>query len=89
MIKQIVEPMLEAMLPGPLSSLRFAKADFGPTPIRLSNVDVHKTDLEGIKLDIDLEWDGQCDFELEGRMVPKVVINRPPISSKLLSSISD
>ncbi len=80
MIKQIVEPMLEAMLPGPLSSMHFVKVDFGPTPIKFSHVDVHKTTSEGIKLDMDLEWDGKCDFELDGKMVPKVVINRPPPS---------
>jgi hypothetical protein len=73
MIKEVVEPMLAAMLPGPLSTLHFVKLDFGPTPIRFSNVDVHKTELQGIKLDMDLEWDGQCDFELEGKMVPKLV----------------
>ncbi|KAF4462570.1 Extended synaptotagmin-3 [Fusarium albosuccineum] len=73
MIKQIVEPMLESMLPGPLSTLHFVKLDFGPTPIHLSHVDVHKTELEGIKLDMDLEWDGKCDFELDGKMVPKII----------------
>ena len=73
MIKQVAEPMLASMLPGPLSSLRFVKLDFGPVPIKFSNVDVHKTDLEGIKLDMDLDWDGQCDFELQGKMVPKLV----------------
>jgi hypothetical protein len=73
MLKQVVEPMLDSMLPGPLSTLRFTKIDFGTTPIKLSNVEVHKTKLEGIKLDMDLEWDGLCDIELEGKMVPKVV----------------
>ncbi|KAF7556271.1 hypothetical protein G7Z17_g1514 [Cylindrodendrum hubeiense] len=73
MIKQVVEPMLASMLPGPLSTLRFVKLDFGPTPIHLSHVDVHKTEAQGIKLDMDLEWDGRCDFELEGTMVPKVI----------------
>lgn len=65
--------MLDSMLPGPLSSLRFVKLDFGPIPIKFSHVDVHKTELEGIKLDMDLEWDGRCDFELDGKMVPKLV----------------
>lgn len=73
MIKEIVEPILDSTLPGPLSSLRFVKLDFGPTPIHLSHVDVHKTELQGIKLDMDLDWDGKCDFELEGGMVPKIV----------------
>lgn len=61
------------MLPGPLSNLRFVKLDFGPTPLRMSNVDVHKTETEGIKLDMDVDWDGKCDFELDGSMVPKIV----------------
>jgi hypothetical protein len=72
-IKDVVEPMLDQMLPGPLANLRFVKLDFGPTPIRFSNVDVHKTELEGIKLDMDLDWDGKCDFELDASMVPKIV----------------
>ncbi|KPM39358.1 hypothetical protein AK830_g7177 [Neonectria ditissima] len=83
MIKQVVEPMLESMLPGPLSSLHFVKLDFGPTPIRLSNVDVHKTTSEGIKLDLDLEWDGKCDFELEGKMVPKLGIEHVKLKGRL------
>lgn len=72
-IKDSVEPILESMLPGPLSNLRFVKLDFGPTPLRMSNVDVHRTELEGIKLDMDVDWDGKCDFELDGSMVPKIV----------------
>ncbi|RSL84091.1 hypothetical protein CDV31_016747 [Fusarium ambrosium] len=82
-IKQAVEPMLDSMLPGPLSTLRFVKLDFGPTPIHLSHVDVHKTDLQGIKLDVDLEWDGRCDFELEGKMVPKIGIEHVKLKGRL------
>jgi hypothetical protein len=73
------------MLPGPLSNLRFVKLDFGPTPLRMSNVDVHRTELEGIKLDMDLDWDGKCDFELDGSMVPKIV--RTLIHLSLVASI--
>ncbi|RSM04750.1 hypothetical protein CDV31_009917 [Fusarium ambrosium] len=83
MIKEIVEPILDATLPGPLSSLRFVKLDFGPTPLRLSHVDVHKTDLQGIKLDMDLDWDGKCDFELEGSMVPKIGIEHVKLKGRL------
>jgi hypothetical protein len=73
MIKDIVEPMLEQMLPGPLANLKFVKADFGNEPLRLSHVDVHRTPEEGIKLDMNLDWDGKCDFELDANMVPKIV----------------
>lgn len=73
MTKEIVEPMFAKMLPGPLATLRFAKIDLGHVPMHFSAVDVHKTDNDGIKLDMDLNWEGTCDIELEGKMVPKLV----------------
>lgn len=73
MIKGTVEPMLASTLPSPLSNLKFVKIEFGEVPISFSNVDVHKTSSGGIKLDMDMNWEGVCDFELDGSMVPKVV----------------
>ena len=74
MTKDIAEPMFKTMLPGPLASLHFTKVDLGPVPIRVSAVDVHKADNDGIKLDMDITWDGKSDIELDGKMVPKLVI---------------
>jgi len=71
--KSVVEPILASTLPGPLSNLQFVKLDFGKVPLRLSNVDVHKTTKEGIKLDLDVNWEGECDIELDGNHVPKIV----------------
>jgi len=73
MIKGIVEPMFKTMLPGPLASLHFTKIEFGPTPMVISNVKVTKTPNDGIKLDLNVDWDGQCDIQLDGQMVPQVV----------------
>lgn len=73
MVKDIVEPMFKTMLPGPLSTLHFTKIELGATPIVLSNVKVTKTPHDGIKLNLDVNWDGQCDIELDGNMTPKVV----------------
>jgi len=73
MTKEIAEPMFKTMLPGPLSSLHFSKVDLGPVPLRFSNVTVQKTEHSGIKLDLDLDWDGKCDIELDGDMIPKIV----------------
>jgi hypothetical protein len=73
MIKDIVEPMFKTMLPGPLASMHFTKIDFGPTPITVSNVKVTKTPHDGIKLDLNVDWKGQCDFQLDGQMMPQVV----------------
>ncbi|KAM0544971.1 hypothetical protein ACHAPJ_011551 [Fusarium lateritium] len=82
-IKDAVEPMLQSMLPGPLANLKFVKLDFGPEPIKLSNVDVHRTETEGIKLDMDLDWDGKSDFELDGKMVPKIGIEHVKLRGRL------
>jgi hypothetical protein len=73
MTKEIVEPILASTLPGPLSSIKFTKVDFGSVPFRFSNVDVHKTTSQGIKLDMDVNWEGNSDIELDGRGVPKIV----------------
>ncbi|KAF3928571.1 hypothetical protein AA313_de0200794 [Arthrobotrys entomopaga] len=76
MIKDIVEPMFASMLPGPLATLQFTKLDLGPVPIKLSEVDVHKTDTGGIKLDMSVTWHGKSDIDLDGKMVPKFGIER-------------
>ena len=73
MVKDIVEPMFKTMLPGPLASLHFTKIELGAVPIVLSNVKVTKTPHDGIKLDLNVDWDGQCDIQLDGSMIPKLV----------------
>lgn len=73
MIKEIVEPMFASMLPGPLATLHFTKLDLGSEPLRLSKVDTHKTEMGGIKLDMDIDWEGKSDIDLDGKMVPKMV----------------
>ncbi|KAK6514439.1 hypothetical protein TWF281_004640 [Arthrobotrys megalospora] len=83
MVKDIVEPMFASMLPGPLATLRFAKLDLGPVPMKLSEVDVHKTDHGGIKLDMDVTWEGQSDIDLDGKMVPKFGIEHIHLKGRL------
>lgn len=78
MIKEIVEPILASTLPGPLANLRFTKLDLGHIPLRLGAVDVHKTTVGGIKLDMDVIWESKSDIELDGSMVPKIVSLRVP-----------
>lgn len=84
MTKQIVEPMFKEMLPGPLATLHFEKLDLGHEPIKFGNVDVHKTSNNLIKMDLDLDWDGVCDVELNGgSMVPKIGIEHIKLSGRL------
>jgi hypothetical protein len=73
MTKEIAEPMFKSMLPGPLSSLHFTKLDLGQVPLQLSNVLVTKTETDGIKLDLNVDWAGKCDIELDATMIPTLV----------------
>ncbi|KAK2033519.1 C2 domain-containing protein [Colletotrichum zoysiae] len=83
MVKDIVEPMFATMLPGPLASLKFVKLDLGPVPMRVSEVDVHKVDNGGIKLDMNVTWEGKSDIELDGNMVPKLGIEHVRLKGRL------
>ncbi|KAF2850393.1 hypothetical protein T440DRAFT_112064 [Plenodomus tracheiphilus IPT5] len=81
--KDSVEPILASTLPGPLSNLKFVKLDLGKVPFHFSNVDVHKTTTEGIKLDMDVNWESVCDIELDGARVPKIGIERAHLKGRL------
>ncbi|KAK4466859.1 hypothetical protein QBC42DRAFT_215750 [Cladorrhinum samala] len=83
MIKQIAEPMFGTMLPAPLNSLFFQKIDLGAVPLVFSNIDVHKIE-NGIKLDLDVDWQGQCDIELNGgSLIPKIGVEHVKLSGRL------
>lgn len=73
MTKDIADPMFKTMLPGPLSSLHFTKVDLGNVPMTFSNVVVTKTETNGIKLDMNVDWKGKCDIELAGSHIPTLV----------------
>ncbi|KAK4202039.1 hypothetical protein QBC40DRAFT_277267 [Triangularia verruculosa] len=83
MIKQIAEPMFAQMLPAPLNTLHFVKIDLGVAPMRFFNVDVHKVENGGIKLDLDVDWDGKCDIEMDGKMIPKVGVEHVKLNGRL------
>lgn len=76
MIKEIAEPMFKTMLPGPLKTLHFTKIDLGTVPLRLNGVLVTKTETEGIKIDMNVDWDGECDIKLDADMMPELVCDR-------------
>lgn len=77
-IKESVEPMFKTMLPGPLKTLHFTKIDLGPVPLRLSNAKTTKSELHGVKLDLNLDWKGKADIELDADMMPALVSYHPP-----------
>lgn len=83
MTKEIADPMFKTMLPGLLSSLHFTKVDLGNTPIVLSNVLVTKIGTDGIKLDLNVDWDGKSDIELKGEMIPALGVKGVELHGRL------
>ncbi|PVH71857.1 hypothetical protein DL98DRAFT_577124 [Cadophora sp. DSE1049] len=83
MLKDIVEPMFASMLPGPLSSLHFTKIDLGHVPLQLSNVLATKTETESIKLDMNVDWAGKCDIQLDGNMIPTLGVKGVALHGRL------
>ncbi|KAK4455180.1 hypothetical protein QBC34DRAFT_288899 [Podospora aff. communis PSN243] len=82
MIPRIAGDVLRPM-GAPLSSVEFKKADIGPVPIHISNVDVHQTENNGIKLDVDVDWDGKCDFELVMGVLPQFGVEHIKLRGRL------
>jgi len=83
MIKEIAEPMFKTMLPGPLKSLHFTKIDLGSVPLKLNGVLVSKTTTEGIKLDMNVDWDGECDIKLDADMMPELGVKHVKLRGRL------
>ncbi|KAJ4386066.1 hypothetical protein N0V93_008958 [Gnomoniopsis smithogilvyi] len=83
MVKEIVEPMFASMLPGPLASLHFTKLDLGPVPLKVSKVDVIRTENGGVSLGMDVSWHSKSDFQLDGQMVPELGIKGVHLTGRL------
>ena len=73
MIKEIADPMFAQMLPKPLNTLHFTKIDLGNVPMKISKVLTTKTASGGIKLDMNVDWAGNSDIELDGDWIPTLV----------------
>lgn len=75
--------MFETMLPAPLNSLHFDKIDLGHAPLKLGNINVHKAENGSIKLDLDVDWDSNCDIELSGTLIPRIGIEHLKLRGRL------
>lgn len=83
MTKEIVEPMFKEMLPSALSSLHFTKIDLGKKPIKFDNVDVHAKEKGGIKLDVDVSWDGECDIDLKANIIGSFGVEKLKLKGRM------
>lgn len=83
MVKEIVEPMFKTMLPGPLAGLHFTKLDLGPVPVKVSQVDVIRTDNGGVSIDMDIYWHSKSDFDLDAKMIPDLGIEHVHLTGRM------
>ena len=83
MVKEAVDPILKSTLPTPTNNLQFTKIDLGPVPLKLSNVKSTKLETGGIELDLNMDWDGKCDIELDGSYVPAVGVESVQMRARM------
>lgn len=89
-IKEALEPTLRDLKP---VSLHFVRLDLGRVPIRTKNMFIHSVDLSGknteaekkagIQIDVDVEWDGDCDVMLQATVTKSAKITLGVKSLKL------
>lgn len=82
-IMDTVNPMFKTMLPSMLQSLHFTKVNLGDVPLKISKVLATKTATDGIKLDMNVDWDGDCDIELDGTGIPTLGVKSVKLNGRL------
>lgn len=83
MVKDIVEPIFADVLPGPLKSLHFTKIDLGKIPITFDNIDVHTRSKDSVKLDVDVNWQGDCDIELKASVIGGLGVEKVKLKGRM------
>jgi hypothetical protein len=82
-IRASVEPSFAA-LPGPMKTCRFTQLDLGNVPLRMDNIVVHPLQADGsVQFDLDLEWDGECDFQLKADFIGTFGIRHLKLSGRM------
>jgi len=82
-VMDTVNPMFKTMLPSMLQSLHFTKVNLGDVPLKISRVLATKTATDGIKLDMNVDWDGACDIELDGTGIPALGVKSVKLNGRL------
>ena len=82
-IRASVEPSF-AELPGPMKTCRFTKLDLGNVPMHADNIVVHPLQPDGsVQFDMDLEWDGECDFQLKADYIGAFGVRSLKLSGRM------
>ncbi len=82
-IRASLEPSF-AELPGPMNTCRFTKLDLGDVPIRMDNITVHPLQPDGsVQFDMDIEWDGECNFQLKADYIGAFGIKHLKLSGRM------
>jgi Ca2+-dependent lipid-binding protein len=63
-------------MPAPLMSCRFVRVDLGDTPITMNNIVVHPLSNGKVQWDFDMEWDGDCDIQLQADYIGKFGVKK-------------
>jgi hypothetical protein len=74
-VQSKAEPYFKDM-PAPMNTCRFTKVDLGDIPITMNNIVVHPIHKDSLQWDFDMEWDGECDIQLQADYIGKFGIKK-------------
>ena len=74
-VQSTVEPYFKDM-PSPMNTCRFVKVDLGGTPMTMNNIVVHPLSQGRVQWDFDMEWDGDCDIQLQADYIGKFGVKK-------------
>jgi Ca2+-dependent lipid-binding protein len=81
-VQSKVEPYFKAM-PAPMNTCRFVKVDLGDVPMKMDNIVVHPIQNDAVQWDFDMEWDGECDIQLQADFIGTFGIKKLKLFGRL------
>jgi hypothetical protein len=74
-VQSKAEPYFKDM-PAPMNTCHFTKVDLGATPLAMNNIVVHPIQNDSVQWDFDMEWDGECDIQLQADYIGKFGVKK-------------
>ena len=71
-----MEPIFESIKPPGITTLTFAKLQFGDSPVRLEAIRMDRERTDGVYLEIDIRWAGEPEIKLKVGVPPCAL---PPV----------
>lgn len=63
--QEMMEPIFESIKPPGITTLTFAKLQFGDAPMRIEAIRMDRERTDGVYLEMDIRWAGEPEIKLK------------------------